>query len=154
MSDAKNANDEQRGQSDFEEIMRGRELLGEAKERTPGDDPTEWLQGVRHAARELFRIIESHQGSSEDEGGTLSNLTARKPGLMHDRQRLEHEHADMLHRLVEIDVETERQIASHDYNIDLVRLQVRVLRDILLLHLTRTYSLLYEAYVRVEGGEG
>lgn len=134
--------------------MRGRKLLGEAKERTPGDDPTEWLEGVRSAARELFRIIEAHQYSSENDGGKLSNMTARKPGLMHDRQRLEHEHADMLRRLSEIEVETERQIAAEDYNIDLVRLQVRVLRDILLLHVTRTYSLLYEAYVRVEGGEG
>jgi hypothetical protein len=112
------------------------------------------LQRVQQAAQELFRTVETHQDTTEEEGGTLVNVTVRKPGLMFARQRLEHEHADLLHRLSEIDLEAERQIAAQDFNLDLIRLQVQALRDILLLHLARTNALLFEAYIRVEGGEG
>ncbi|MCK9517787.1 MAG: hypothetical protein M0R74_01990 [Dehalococcoidia bacterium] len=136
----------------FDELMHGRELLGELAARPAADDPATWLQRVRSAAQELFVAVEKHTESTEAEGGTLANVTVRKPYLMYARQRLEHEHDDMLHRLSEIDVETERQIAAQDYNIELVRLQVRVVREILLLHLARTQALLFEAYVRVEGG--
>jgi hypothetical protein len=95
-----------------------------------------WLERVRSAANDLFELLGEHRHVTEDEGG------------------LEHEHADMLHRAAEIDVEVERQLAAQDYNVPLVRLEATVLRDILLLHLVRSNTLLSEAYLQVEGGEG
>lgn len=83
----------------------------------------------------------------------LPDATAKKPGLMAARKRLEHEHADMLHRAAEIEFEAERQLAAQDFNVELLRLEARVLHDILL-HMARTDSLIYEAYFQLEGGEG
>lgn len=138
----------------FRTLVEASQQLGRAAAQEVADGPDAWLENVREAAQHLFEIIEGHQVRTEQPGGTLANVTVRKPGLMHARQRLEHEHADMLHRLRELDVEAERQIAAHDYNLEIVRLQVQVLRSILALHLARTDTLLYETYMRVEGGEG
>lgn len=145
------SNGEKQHKGEFDEVMRGREELGQAVAQPVGDDPKAWLSGVQQAAHRLFEIIEKHELSTEREGGMLANVAVRRPHLMHATQRLQHEHDDMLHRLAEIEVETERQIAAEDYNLDLVRLQVQVVRNILLLHLARTHDLLFEAYIRVEG---
>lgn len=144
----------EQGTNDPGTLMRARQALEEAATRTVGDDEPTWLAQVQSAARALFLVIEQHQQVAEEEEGTLVDATAQKPGLMSLRRRLEHEHADMLHRLSEIDVEVERQIASQDFNIDLVRLEAQVVRDILLLHVVRTDSLVFDAYFQVEGGEG
>lgn len=138
----------------FDRLMEARRHLDEATARETAGTETAWLRHVRTAARQLFQVIDEHQGLSEEEGGMLVDATAEKPGLMPSRERLEYEHADMLHRLAEVEVEVQRQLASEDFYVELVRLQSQVVRDILLLHLARTNSLLFEAYIRVEGGEG
>lgn len=119
-----------------------------------GADQAGWLSAVRESVRALYETLENHRHTAEEDGGTLHNATALKPGLMPAAERLEHEHADMLHRAAEIDAEIERQIAADDFNIELARLQSRVLHGIVLLHMLRTDALIYDAYFRTEGGEG
>jgi hypothetical protein len=144
----------QQNSSDFGELMRARRMLDEAMAQDASGEESAWLRRVQLAAQALYQAVEQHEELAEEEGGTLADATVGKPGLMPVRQRLEHEHADMLHRLSEIDLEAERQMALQDFNVEFVRLQVQVVRDILLLHLARTDSLLFDAYIRVEGGEG
>ncbi len=135
-------------------LTEARDHLKEAAARQATGDELSWLERVRTAARLVFDALEQHRGLAEEEGGVLADATERKPGLMPTSQRLEHEHADMLHRAGEIEIEAERQLMSEDFDIGLVRLQATVLRDILLLHIVRADSLQYEAYLREEGGEG
>jgi|GEM_PF-4628660 len=144
-------NGEKQHSGEFDELMRGREELGRAVAQPAGDDPKAWLTRVQQAAHSLFESVERHERSTEREGGMLANVAVRRPHLMHATQRLQHEHDDLLHRLAEIEVEIERQIAAEEFDLDFVRLQVQVVRDILVLHLARTHGLLFEAYVRVEG---
>lgn len=118
-----------------------------------GAGQAEWLSAVRDSVRALYETLENHQHTAEEDGGTLHDATALKPRLMPAAERLEHEHAEMLHRAAEIEVEIERQIAADDFNIELVRLQSRVLHDVVLLHMLRTDVLIYDAYFRTEGGE-
>ena len=129
------------------------DALAEARGSEPGDDTTGWVRRVQAAARGLFDAMQEHEDVSEEEGGTLPELTSEKPGLMAERTRLEHEHTDMLHRAEEIEEDAERQLRFDDINVDLLRLQTSILHDILELHLLRTDSLMYEARFRMEGGE-
>lgn len=139
---------------DHNALKQARAQLDEAVSQEPGQEPEGWLRRVQEAGRALFDALYAHQYmAEEDEQGTLPQATNEKPALMALSKRLEHEHADMLHRAAELEEEAERQIAFQDYNTDLVRLEAIVLRDVLLLHLLRTDTLLYEAYFQVEGGE-
>lgn len=128
--------------------------LAEVAAGTQIDEEPAFLQAARVAARAVYNEVDQHRGESEEEGGWLPAATGEKPGLMNASQRLEHEHADMLHRALEIEVESERQLAAQDYNVELVQLQAAVLRDIIRLHVARADTLIYEAYFRTEGGEG
>jgi hypothetical protein len=118
----------------------------------PTTDQPGWVAEVQAAAREAVDALQAHTVTSEAEGGILPEMTGRKPSLMASRARLEHEHTDMLHRAEEIEIEAERQLAFEDYNVELLRLQVGILRDILHLHLLRTDALVFEAFFRDEGG--
>ena len=135
-------------------LTRAREQLDEAVAQEPGNAEPAWLRRLQTAARSLFEVLEQHQHLAEEEGGTLSEATGQKPGLMAESKRLKGEHTDMLHRANEIDEEVERQFAFQEFGIELLRRKAAVLRDILQLHLLRADSLMYEAYFRLEGGEG
>jgi hypothetical protein len=137
----------------YEELKRALSELADAVTGDPGANETGWLKRVQSAARSLFGALEEHEDVSEEEGGTLPAMTGQKPALMAERKRLEREHIDMLHRAEEIEEEIERQLSFEDFNIELVRLEGTILRDILQLHLLRTDTLMYEAFFRVEGGE-
>ncbi len=138
----------------YVELKRARKQLDEAVAQEPGGSEPEWLRRLQAASRSLFEVLEQHQSVTEEEGGTLPEATSRKPGLMAVSKRLQREHTDMLHRANEIDQEVERQFAFQEFRVELLRREVAVLRDILELHLQRAGSVMYEAYFRVEGGEG
>ena len=127
--------------------------LAEAAASDAGADPAAWLMRIQESVRDVYAELIDHRHGTETPRGLLHALTDAKPGLMAAEGRMEHEHADMLHRSVAIDVECERQIASDDYNVDIVRLQIRALHDIIILHVLDTTAMVYDAYFRDEGGE-
>lgn len=118
----------------------------------PATDRPGWVREARSVARAAFEAFRGHAAESEAEGGFLPEVTGRKPGLMATRERLAHEHTDMLHRAEEIETEAGRQLAFDDYNVELLRLQLCILRDILQLHILRSDDVLFEAFFRDEGG--
>lgn len=138
----------------YEALKRTRKQLDEAVGQEPGEDEAAWLRRVQAAAGSLFEVLEQHQLLAEEKGGTLLDATGQKPGLIAESKRLERDHTEMLHRATEIDDEVERQFAFQEFDIELLGLKAAGLRDILQLHLLRVDSLMYEAYFRLEGGEG
>lgn len=145
------------GLGDFRDLMTARRLLREAvasESDEPGEEGAGWLGRVQHAAQVLALTIEEHRKWTEEGNGTLVRATDQKPGLMPLREQLEQEHTDLLVRIAELDGEVAYQAAAEDFHPALVRLEARIIQDILLLHLMRTNTMLFEAYVRVEGGEG
>lgn len=119
----------------------------------PGD-PKSRIRSIQSAARAIQEVLEQHQLLTEEAGGVIEEATTEKPSLIPESERLKLQHADMLRRAYELDREVELQIAFQDTDVELLRLEALVLRDMLRAHLRRANSLLYEAYVRVEGGEG
>lgn len=131
----------------YEALDRAIELLPAAADRAS------WAAGLGAAARDIFAVIEQHRALFDDEHGPLADLAVLKPGLINSIQRRQREHLEMLHRAREIDVTAERATAFDDFNVDLLVLEARILRDVLRLHLLRANALVYEAYFRDEGGE-
>ncbi len=117
-------------------------------------DERAWLEAVEATARGLFEMLEQHQHISETEGGLLPSATDLKPGLIPESERVKEEHAEMLHRAGELQSTAALQVASDDFDAEAVSLDMTVLRIMLQAHLGRVDALMYDAYFRVEGGEG
>lgn len=138
----------------YEELTRAREDIHEALAQEPGHDKEAWLRRVLAAVRSFSETLKQHQHLSEEEGGTFTEAAGEKPALLSAIRGLEREHADMLFRAGKIEQEVEREFAFQEFKVDLVRLEVTALHDILHLHLVQADWLAYDAYFRVEGGEG
>lgn len=119
----------------------------------PGD-PASRIRGIQSAARAIQEVLARHQLLTEEAGGVIQEATTEKPSLIPESERLRQQHADMLRRAYELDREVDLQIAFEETDVELLRLEALVLRDMLRAHLRRANALMYEAYVRVEGGEG
>ncbi|NJD64982.1 MAG: hypothetical protein FIB00_07030 [Chloroflexi bacterium] len=117
-------------------------------------DERRWLEAVEATARVLFSILEQHQNVSETEGGLLVSATDLKPGLIPESERVKDEHAEMLRRASDLQSMAALQIVSDDFDAEAVCLEMTILRTILQAHLGRVDTLMYDAYFRVEGGEG
>lgn len=131
--------------------------LVELDEILEGDwsaDERAWLEAVEAAARVLFETLEQHQHVSETEGGLLPSATDLKPRLIPESEHVKDEHAEMLHRAGELQNTAALQVASGDFDAEAVCLDMTILRTILQAHLGRVDALMYDAYFRVEGGEG
>lgn len=128
--------------------------LDEALARDWRADERTWLEDVEATARELFEILEQHQRISETEGGLLPSATDLKPGLIAESERVKEEHGEMLHRTGTLQSKAALQVASDDLDAEAVGLDITVLRTMLQAHLGRVDTLMYDAYFRVEGGEG
>ena len=128
--------------------------LDEAAEPGAGDGEAVRLRHMQSAARATRDVLEQHQLLAEEEGGLIADATGQKPALIPESERLKQQHAEMLRRANDLDREVELQFAFDEFDVELLRLETVVLRDVLRAHLRRADSLLYEAYVRVEGGEG
>jgi hypothetical protein len=116
--------------------------------------PVSRIRDIQSAARAIQEVLARHQLLTEEAGGVIQKATTEKPSLIPESKRLKQQHADMLRRAYELDREVELQIDFEETDVELLRLEGLVLRDMLRAHLRRANSLMYEAYVRVEGGEG
>lgn len=117
------------------------------------DGRAAWAARIQAAARDIYAIVDGHRAVFEAEHGPLSDLAALKPGLISSIERRQREHLDMLYRAREIDITVERETAFDDFNVELLRLEAAILRDVLRIHLLRANTLVYEAYFIDEGGE-
>lgn len=113
-----------------------------------------WMREVRVAAGKVFDALNQHQAHAEGAEGILHDATEHRPALVPLSKHMAREHEQMLHHAREIHREAELQLASEDFDFELVRLKAAVLRSLVQLHLREAGSLTYEAYYRVEGGEG
>lgn len=154
MSDETGASSEQaEAGQDYTDLKTSLDHLADAIDREPSNDEARWLRGIQAAAHSLFDSLQHHEDVTEEEGGILPEMTGQKPGLMAERERLEREHTEMLHRAEEVEEEVDRQFSFDEFNTELIRLEASILRDILRLHLLRTDASMYEAYFQIEGGE-
>jgi hypothetical protein len=117
-------------------------------------DERRWALRLKRAVGEAFSVLDSHRQQNEGKDGLLGGICEMKPGLLPEAAQRENEHATMLHQSAELETLIERQIAFDDIQPELLRLEVRVLSERMRLHLLRTDSLVTEAYLRDEGGEG
>lgn len=117
-------------------------------------DERTWLEAVEATARVLFETLQQHQHVSENEGGLLPSATGLKPGLIPESERVKGEHGEMLHRAADLQSTVAFQVASDDFDVEVVGLDLTVLRAMLQAHLLRVDALMHDAYFRVEGGEG
>jgi hypothetical protein len=122
--------------------------------RGASGDPASRIRGMQSAVRAIQAVLARHQLLTEDAGGVIQDATSEKPSLIPESERLKLQHNDMLRRAFELDREVDLQLAFEDTDVELLRLEGLVLRDMLRAHLRRANSLMYEAHVRVEGGEG
>ncbi len=129
------------------------EALGDLLSREVADGAA-WVRDVRGAAGKVFEALNQHQAHAEGEEGILHDATERRPALVPLSEHMTREHEQMLHHAREIQREAEFQLASEDFDLELIRLKAAVLRSLVQLHLREAGSLTYEAYYRVEGGEG
>ena len=128
--------------------------LGQSLGPGASDDPSTRIRNVQAAVRTMREVLMHHQALTEEEGGKTPEATSHKPALIPESERLVAQHADMLRRADELDREVELQLAFEEFDAELIHLEALVLRDLVRAHLWRANSLAYEAYFRVEGGEG
>lgn len=136
---------------------RGLTLASEALARLLSqetDGGAAWVGDVRSAANTVFEALTQHQSHAEGEDGILRDVTEHRPALVPQSEHMAREHAQMLHHARELQREAESQLASEDFDLEMIRLKATVLRDIVQLHLREAGKLTYEAHYRVEGGEG
>ncbi len=138
----------------YEALMQANEALSGLISRTPGSSAATWVREVRHAASTVFDALHQHQAHAEGDDGILHDVTEKRPALVPQSAQMAQEHEHMLHYARELQREAELQLASEDFDLELVRLKASLLRDIVQLHLREAGALTYEAYYRVEGGEG
>lgn len=119
----------------------------------PGDDRA-WMAEIQRTAEELQDTLIEHCSEAEERDGILAAATDEKPSLIPESAHLIDEHAEMIRHARDLAREAEMQAAFEDFDAELVRLKAMVLRDMVRVHLHRSGSLTYEAYFRVEGGEG
>jgi hypothetical protein len=139
--------------SHYRALIEALNQLDEAAEPGRGDEASR-LRRIQSAAQTTQDVLAEHQLLAEDQGGFIEEATGQKPALIPESERLKRQHAEMLHRANELRREVDLQFAFDEFDVELLRLETVVLRDILRAHLRRADSLLYEAYFRVEGGEG
>lgn len=138
----------------YESLKTAVELLENLLSRMPGEGDTAVLLELQTTADNLFQALHTHQGSAESDDGLLPDLVSRKPELMPQSDELTRDHAEMLSRATELQREAAQQLASEDFDLEIIQMKAGLLRDITRLHLRKSDTLTYEAYLRVEGGEG
>ena len=140
--------------SGYQSLIRALELLESLLARMPANGDDALLNEIHSVAGVLFKALHEHQHSAESHDGILPDLVELKPGLLPQSDQLEREHAEMLSRAIELQLEAARQTANHDYDLELIQMKAQLLRDITRLHLRESDTLTFEAHLRVEGGEG
>lgn len=140
--------------SGYQSLRRAVELLESLMARMPATGDDALLKEVHSTAGVLFQALNEHTHSAESREGFLPDLVSMKPNLLPQSEQLEQQHAEMLSRAIELQREAEIQIANHDYDLELIQMKARTLKEITRLHLRESDTLTFEAHLRVEGGEG
>ena len=130
------------------------QMLANLTEPAAVEDSREWITEIQRSAANLHDVLVEHCKEAEDRDGILAAATDEKPALIPESAHLVDEHAEMMRRARDLVHEAETQAAFDDFDIELIRLKAAILRDMVRVHLHRSGSLTYEAYFRVEGGEG
>ncbi len=138
----------------YQEMAQTLAQLDRSTARETPEDPLSRIRGIQSAARMMQEVLARHQLRTEEAGGAIPEAASQKPALISESERLKQQHADMLRRAYELDRDVDLQFAFEEFDAELLRLDALVLRDMLRAHLRRANSLMYEAFVRVEGGEG
>jgi hypothetical protein len=138
----------------YQAMALGLAALDRAVDRNAPGPADARVKAIRAAAQSMQQLLATHQLLTEEADGTIHRATAEKPALLAESERLMDQHADMLRRAYELDREAELQLAFDEFDVELLRLEAIVMRDMLRAHLRRANTMMYEAYVQVEGGEG
>ncbi len=138
----------------YDALADAQALLDRLIESARGMDDRAWIDEVQQTAEDLHDVLIEHCRESEEQDGILAAATGAKPALIPESEHLIDEHTDMIRHAQDLAREAENEAAFDDVDIELIRLKASVLRDLVRVHLHRSGVLTYEAYYRVEGGEG
>lgn len=136
----------------YQALTRANEVLGDLISRPPGSP--DWVREVQHSASTVFDILHQHQAAAEGADGILRDVAEHRPALVPQSDHLASVHGQMLEYARDLQREAESQLSAEDFDFELIRLKATVLRDLVRLHLREAGVLTYEAYYRVEGGQG
>lgn len=130
------------------------QILQRLLESVRDADDREWAGEIQRTAERLYDVLIEHSQEAEHQGGIIAAVTGEKPALIPESEHLIDEHAEMIRRSLDLAREAEMQAAFDDFDVEVIRLKAALLRDMVHMHLHRSGVLTYEAYFRVEGGEG
>lgn len=128
------------------------ERLHQAQQKQ-AEDSEEWSRELQEAVQGVMEALEQHAELSEAPDGPLAEISERKPHLLHEVDRQKQEHGEMLERADLINEKVARSHWFQQWDVDILRLEAKVLHDMLRLHLVRGDDMVYEALFRDEGGE-
>jgi hypothetical protein len=136
------------------------ELLHAAREQvdealiSPTADTRHWGNRLLSGLAQLADAFERHRAAAEAEGGTLDVVVEERPELTHSARRQRREHVDLLADLDAIRRELAAGIEAGRLDPDTFRWRAGTIQDAVRRHMARGNDLLYEAFLRDDGGEG
>jgi hypothetical protein len=134
-------------------LRRARQALEDAI-TLPAGDRQRWCTNLLVALQKVRRIFRLHVLESEADDGSLNEVLTIKPQLGRKVVLLRGEHGALREEIAVLCARVVEQIDSADPDTDVLRLDSRKIVDRLLLHQAKGSDLLYEAFIRIEGGEG
>ena len=133
-------------------LRRARRLLEDAITRHAGDD--EWARNLLVALEKVRRVFRLHVSEAEAEDGSLNEILTMKPQLSKRVALLQGEHQSLGDEIAVLCAQVAEQVDSTKMDVEGLRLDSGRILDRLRLHQAKGIDLVYEAFLRVEGGEG
>ena len=138
--------------SEHDALRGAREAVDAAIVAHAGNRVT-WAESLGEALLGLQHVVVRHRAAAEAPGGTLAEMVALKPGLMHRVERQRAEHLTLLRDLSDLREILREQVVDRQIGVALARGKAGSLQDALRRHMANGTDMLYEAYFVDEGGE-
>ena len=132
-------------------LRRARQLLEDAITQ-PADE--KWAKNLLAALQKAWRVFRLHVLESEAEDGSLEEILTMKPQLAKRVALLRGEHVSLREEIAVLCAQVLEQIETAKTDVEALRLESGRVLDHLRLHQAKGIDLVYEAFLRVEGGEG
>lgn len=118
---------------------------------SPSLDQEVWAAQLGGVLTKLGRIFGKHVSETEAPDGSLQEIVQIKPYLQPRVRKIKDEHTELSERIVLLSTAA-RVCGATDATIDDLRIEAGRLADAIRLHQAKGVDLVYEAYLREEGG--
>ena|SRR5436190_869891 len=120
----------------------------------PAGDERRWIQNLLLALQRVRRTFRLHVLEAEADDGSLQEIVTVKPQLARRVALLRAEHSSLREEIAVLCARAIDQVDSAKMDVESLRLDAGRLQDHLLKHQAKGADILWDAFVRTEGGEG